>query len=379
MKIIFLESVHNFAGSSKSTLELAERLQNHGHDVLIVDFWGCSSDYIDACHNLDVPIKILDKREKPIILGKNPISIIKYFFKTIGYRKAFNNIIAEFKPNLVSVNTTKTLGVLRKSQNYKITYFARGWFLPNQIGFFDKYLIKTRADKILTVSHATSQMVQALGISKAENIFTIPNTVNVKNTNSSDDTNIWYKSTNREFVMMHCGSFIKTKGQHVTIEVLKELIERGLNVKLLLVGIVSNSSQSKRYFDQVKNIIEKHNLVGNIETIVNQSDVLHLYHKTDILIHPSYSEGLPRVVLEAMSLGKPVIGNAVGGMNDIISNNYNGFLTSFNSVSDYVMKIESLINGKEKYRFMSKNALNLMKSTYSEEEQVKAFEKVLTR
>lgn len=389
MKIIFLEAVHNFGGSSKSTTELAKRLIEEGNDVLIVDFWGACKPFVEACVSRSIPLKIIDKRERPILLinkskAKIVYNYIVYFTKVIKYKKLIKSIISEFKPDLVSVNGTKTLSVLSKSNQYKIAFFARGWFLPNSFGFLDQKLLKKLVDVFLVVSQSTRQMVFAGGYAKLSDIYVIHNAISLKNIENYDrlqhNLKYWYLEENRnEFVMMHCGSFIKTKGQHIAVETLKMLKEKKLNVKLLLVGMVSQGHQSKQYHEYILNKIQEYKLNEDVTIILNESNVLEYYTKTDILVHPSYSEGLPRVVLEAMAFGKPVIGNAVGGMTDFIANNYTGFLTNFNAVEEYVEIIEKLIYNKDLYKFISKNSIELIKSNYAPINQINEFNKIKTR
>lgn len=379
MKIIFLESVHNFGGSSRSTLELAKRLILHGHEVLIVDFWGCSIPYVEECEKNSIPYKIIDKRKDPILLnGKNKITtVINYLYylkKIILYKTRMLQIINEFKPNLISVNNSKTLSILSSSKNHSIGYFARGWFLPKEISLFTRFLLKKRVDIFLTVSQATRQMVYAAGFAPLEDIYVISNGIDLKKNPILKQTGkSWDENSKRSFVLMHCGSFIETKGQHISIHVLKGLIDKGNDVKLLLVGLISKSKQSEDYFTSIKQLVKTYSLEKNVEFIVNKSDVSEYYLRSDMLIHPSYSEGLPRVVLEAMAYGNPVVGNAVGGMTDFILNNYTGFLTNFNSIEEYIERIEDLINDKIKYRFISNNASSLIKYNYTEENQIRDF------
>lgn len=58
-----------------------------------------------------------------------------------------------------------------------------------------------------------------------------------------------------------------------------------------------------------------------------------IYNICDIVVLPSRLDNLPNVALEAQSCGKPLIAYNVGGLSDIITNNYNGFLIEpFNHV-----------------------------------------------
>ena len=71
------------------------------------------------------------------------------------------------------------------------------------------------------------------------------------------------------------------------------------------------------------------------------------FNEFDFLVNVSYSEGLPVTMMEAMSLGIPVIGTDVGGVSEIISNGENGFLIK----RDF--KTDDLINVFDRYIRMS--------------------------
>jgi glycosyltransferase involved in cell wall biosynthesis len=386
MKIIFLEAVQNFGGSSKSTLELAKRLIDENNEVLVVDFWGCCEPYIKQCEKENVPYKLIDPREKPILLSKKGkidkiINYIAYLKTNQEYKRKLQKIIAQFKPDLISVNNTKTLAILKSSKNYKIAYFSRGWFLPNTFGYIDKRLLKSLVDIYLCVSQATRQMVFASGLASLNDIYVVQGAISQERIYNSLVSNEellpWHKEgqNSRDFVIMHCGSFIETKGQHVALEVLKRLVNADERVKLLLIGMITPASTSKNYYDSILHSIRENKLESKVEIVLNQSDVLKYFRKVDVLIHPSYSEGLPRVALEAMAFGKPVIANAVGGITDVVIDNFTGFLTNFNAVDEYKEIIQSLIRNKKKYEFFSENASCLINNNYAVENQMNAFMK----
>jgi glycosyltransferase involved in cell wall biosynthesis len=387
MKIIFVDAVQNFGGASKSTLELANRLINIKNEVLIIDFWGCCKPYIEKCIHENIPYQILDPRSKPIMLSNSGIlkkiySYIKYIKTNHDYKRKMHKIITLFKPNLIIVNNTKTLAILNKSNEYKIVFFARGWFLPDSFGFLERFLFKNVVDKYICISQATRHMVFASGFAPLGDIFVISSAIEMDRINAllalNDGLTPWFKSAerSRDFVIMHCGSFIESKGQHIVLDIFKKLLDRGENVKLLLVGMVTPAISSKKYYDLIINKIKEKSLDSNIEIVLNESDVLMMYKNIDLLIHPSYSEGLPRVVLEAMAFGKPVVGNPVGGIIDLVINNYTGYLCNFNAVDEYVNIIQNLIADKDEYEFVSKNASALIEKNYTIKHQVSEFMKL---
>jgi glycosyltransferase involved in cell wall biosynthesis len=387
MKIIFIDAVQNFGGASKSTLELAKRLINEKNEVLVVDYWGCCAHYISQCIKDNIPYEVLDYRKEPIILSDKGtfnkiINYIKYLKINLEYKKKLQKIIKGFKPDLVSVHGTKTLAILSKSKEYKIAFFARGWFLPKTFGILERSLLKSKVDLYLSVSQATRHMVYVSGLAPLENIYVITGAIEQDKIKSLQSLNNslqpWFKEKegSREFILMHCGSFIETKGQHVALEVLKKLLYANQRVKLVLVGMITPSSSSKLYYDSILNYIKENKLESNVDILLNESDVLKYYRNIDLLLHPSYSEGLPRVVLESMSFGKPVVANAVGGVIDVVINNYTGYLCNFNAIDEYVFVIKNLIADKNKYEFLSKNAASLIEMSYTNKNQVSEFMKV---
>lgn len=386
MRVVFLEAVQNFGGARKSTLELAKNLKDNGHDVLIIDLWGSSVPFIEEANNFKVPIKFIDKRDAPIILSHPNIifllsNYIGYFFKWIAYRKKIADYIKDFNVDLVIVNNTKTLSLLRSSKHYKIAYFARGWFLPQTVSFINSLIIKRIANTCIGVSQATGQALYAGGYAKMEDIHVVPNAIDYfefqKLYKVDFAINSWDKETSeRPFIIMHCGGFLQSKGQHIAIKIAIELKKLDINFKIKMVGIVYKGVASERYLDKIKKEIINENLENEIDIVLNKTNVGDNFVQSDVLIHPSSTEGLPRVVMEAMCLGKPVIANPVGGVTDFVSHGYTGFLTNFNNVDDYVQYILLLISNRDKYNYISENSRNLIKTVYTKENQYNSFIKI---
>lgn len=388
MKILFLEAVQNYGGARKSTVELASRIQNTTkHSVKIIDFWGSCIPFIDALKENGLDYTIIDKKDNPFIIS-NPSKLktiqnaLSYAFLMLRYKKRLRNILNKEKPDFVVVNNTKTLALLKKSSSYKICFFARGWFLPKTINFLNRRLIKNNTDIYIGVSQSTRQAIFAGGFTELDKIFVVPNAMNLEKNNKILETNNnikhWHlEEDDRPFVVMHCGGFLPSKGQHITIEIAKKLKAKGINFKILLVGIIYKGGESENYYNKILKQINENNLNNYFDIVLNESDVFEYFSKIDVLIHPSYTEGLPRVTMEAMSFGKPVIGNAVGGMTDYILHGYTGFLTNFNVINDYTDYCLKLAEDKDLYKKLSNNSYNLIQQTYTPENQINHFLKIL--
>jgi glycosyltransferase involved in cell wall biosynthesis len=84
--------------------------------------------------------------------------------------------------------------------------------------------------------------------------------------------------------------------------------------------------------------------IGSIDYIDFKKNIFHEITKCDCAILPSYREGLSKYLLEACSVGRPIITTNVPGCKDIIKDNYNGYLCEAKSVGSLVNAIEKFLN-----------------------------------
>lgn len=373
-RVVFLEAVQDYGGARISTVELAERLSVK-HDVTMLDFYGSCNAFLADTTRRNIKLEIIDKREVPFIINTSKsfiFKLINYFlFLPHWYKMRRETIkrIALINPDFIIINNFKVLSALMffPNKKFKTLFFARGWFIPSQISKIQNIMLKKWVDKYLCVSQATKNALFAGGLTSLENLYVVPNAIN--ETKLSKEKADITKGANTTLIL-HAGGFLKDKGQLVSLETAKVLKKNGVNFKMLLVGIIYKDSESKPFYHQVKEIITKYHLENHVEIILNKPNVISYFNACDILIHPSETEGLPRVIMEAMILRKPTIANAVGGVTDYILNGYTGFLPHHNSHKDYAKYIEALIENKDLYNQISNNAYDLVNKTYTEQNQL---------
>ena len=91
------------------------------------------------------------------------------------------------------------------------------------------------------------------------------------------------------------------------------------------------------------------------------------------LVVPSLSEGLPRVILEAMALAKPVIASRVGGIPELIEDGVNGFLFEVGNVQELAEKLRTLLSNKEMAVEMGKHGRELVRGRFSNEKYLENY------
>ncbi|ENM3759760.1 glycosyltransferase family 4 protein [Vibrio cholerae] len=119
-----------------------------------------------------------------------------------------------------------------------------------------------------------------------------------------------------KFLVIHAANMLKHKGFDVTLGAAKILAECSSSIHFALLGD-----------GKERGVLEQQAAgLTNVSFMGKQNNMGDWFAAADLLIHPSYSEGLGSVILEAMGSGLPVIGARAGGIPDIIESGYSGLL-----------------------------------------------------
>ena len=125
---------------------------------------------------------------------------------------------------------------------------------------------------------------------------------------------------NRPLRLIYLGVLIQAKGVYDLVESIARLAADGVEVQATLAG--------DREIEQVRQAARTRGVADRVELPgwVGKEKKLELLRTADVLVLPSYKEGLPLCVLEAMAAGLPVVCSAVGGLPDLVIDGSNGLL-----------------------------------------------------
>jgi glycosyltransferase involved in cell wall biosynthesis len=166
------------------------------------------------------------------------------------------------------------------------------------------------------------------------------------------------------------GSYSAFKNFSMLARVFKELERDGYNVLLLIIG--EDSSPDKLNYRLVEKEKGSNTYLLGFKTNVGD----YLYY-SDALIVSSTKEGMPLVVLEALSMGLPIISTPVGGVMDLVKNSINGFLADDFSADGLFNAVCKFLNtDKKAIENMKKRNRSLFKNKYSVEICAQNYEKL---
>lgn len=169
-------------------------------------------------------------------------------------------------------------------------------------------------------------------------------------------------------VLASVGSFEERKGQTVLLEAVAKLAKDKLpNAHVMMVGEGPDENMLKAKTKEM-------GLESHVTFFPFTSEPNFIFDRIDILTLPSlYKEGLPNVLLEAMSMGLPVISSKMAGVPEIVFNGETGFMTEPGDVDQLVAAVEKLWGDRDECTKMGNNARQLMKDKFDKKIQFNEF------
>jgi glycosyltransferase involved in cell wall biosynthesis len=179
------------------------------------------------------------------------------------------------------------------------------------------------------------------------------------------------KSGNRPMNLLFLSRVEKEKGIIETIDAIKILSKSHPDIRLLVAGVGSYLSSAKKYSLDV-GLSDKIIFLGWI----SGKEKSRLLADTDILLLPSYREGMPNCVLEAMAFGIPVVTRPIGGIKDFFIDGQFGFLTESTEQATIALLVDKIIVNRHLRESMGKQAFNYAHDHFISTSVVRRLEKI---
>lgn len=155
------------------------------------------------------------------------------------------------------------------------------------------------------------------------------------------------------------GRLIKDKGVMEYLEACKRIKDEYPKIRCLLVGPY-DSNPSALQPEELQPFLDK----GIIEYFGEQSDVRPYLKQCSAYVLPSYHEGTPKTVLEAMAIGRSIITSDAPGCRETVTDGYNGFLVPVKDINKLVEKMKTLIEDQDTNKIMAERSLKLAREKY---------------
>lgn len=324
---------------------------------------------------LELLIQYLNKNEfqiKHFVQGKSPTRWKNIFlpFITLYQLIKLRKVIKTYKPDLIHINPSlgptaivRDFAFLKiaKRKRIPVLFFIHGWqhalsskFKEN--GYWKNYFKKRFAlcDAIVVLAKEFKEELVKLGIPE-ERIY-ISSTM-VESEEYLPDTKEFYPP----FKILFCANMHRKKGPHEVLKAAPLVLEKYPDTKFIFVG-------EGVELENLKKLCSKMELDSNVEFMGYKKgkEKITIFKKSHIFVYPSYTEGFPVVILEAMAAGMPLITTPVGGLADAFEDGKQGLIikSMLPNPKEVAEKIVTLIENPTLMKKMSENNLREAKEKY---------------
>ena len=295
--------------------------------------------------------KIIKKENIDIVCFQDPVSSF-FSILFLKVRRAEVKIVVETHGDFIETLSLEKNLVLPRL--YKKLFYIMA-----------KYSIG-KSNIIRAVSSSTEQ--QVLDIDSSKSVVRFPAWIDFK-----DFQNIEPKPLSKDkFNILFIGSVTDRKKPHMIIEAIQTINDKSYH--LSIVGPAPN----EKYFKELKDLIDKSDLQNQVSLIgpVDRESVKDYYSSSNLMILPSISEGLARVIFESQVAMCPVLVTDAPGMSDIVIDGQTGYVFESNNLDSLSLKIEYINNNYDEASLVAKNAKGFILSNYSEDNFKFSFKKL---
>ena len=348
---------------------LMKALKDAGHKVFV------AAPFDDYSNKLENEFEFISLRSLSRH-GRNPLNDLMLFAEFVKiYKKEKPDLVLSttIKPNLYSSLACRMLKIPAISTVTGLGYiFINKNFLTTIVQNLYKMAFKKNYAVFFQNKYDFDLFVKKEIVEKNKAMIVGGSGVNVNYFSNSYCKNI---EKDKRFVFLLIARMLRDKGIREFIEAAVILRKKYEDVEFWLLGSADDDNHSNNI--KLKEI-KQWEKEGAIRYFVAADDVRPYICKSDCVVLPSYREGTPRSLLEAMAMEKPIITTDAAGCIDTVNDGINGFLCKVKSPADLADKMENMINLPENSRIeMGKSGRKKILNEFDEKIVVEKYMEVI--
>lgn len=246
---------------------------------------------------------------------------------------------------------------------------------------FQKWICNTmlyNTSAVIGVSAGITESFKREFPTHSEKVFNISNGVDIRcfaKPTDRDKVRTEWGILPEHFVMGMVANFRKVKNHACLIRAFGRLIKTYPHIRLVLVGRgypedTENSEQ------EINQLIHSYKLENRVILTGYQEDIPSILCLFDVFCLPSFSEGLPVSILEAMAATIPVVGSDVRGIREVISPEVTGLMFPSDNDDALARALERVIENHELRNGLSRNAFSFVCQSHGMKQWVAAYERL---
>lgn len=256
----------------------------------------------------------------------------------------FKRICAELNPAIWHGHDYKSnlIGLLvRRSHPMRLITTVHGWvkhtWKTPLYYAIDRYCLP-RYDEVICVSRDLYEECLALGVPR-DRCWHVPNAIDTEEysrVESTDESKRRLGLSEQRMLVGAVGRLSEEKGFDLLIRACGQLVARGVNLELWIAGEGDQQPTLEK-------LVADLSLTDRVRLLGFQSDCRAFYQAMDVFVLSSLREGLPNVLLEAMSMSVPVVSTRVAGVPTLLQEGENGLLVEPGRVDELASAMDRLL------------------------------------
>jgi len=358
-RALILDTGKEWGGGTNSLLELLKRIDKNKYDFTALFYYNykkdIESDIKSEIEKLGIKFLLLEQKKQAVPvkmakelsrlvfffskqLKKYSIFLIDYHFRIKGNAKKISNLLNNLKIDLLYMNNQPSSNlegiIASKLTGVPALQHSR---IETTLNSFEVKTVNQWLKKMICVSEGVKDSFIRQGINKSKCIVVYNgiDTEIVPEISHHDTRGKWGVS-DEDILIGTVGSLIKRKRFKDLIEALAVITKKtAYPVKCLIIG----EGPEKEY---LMTKVKEKELTGSVIFTGFQTDAISHINAMDIFVMPSGKEGLPRVILEAMLMEKPVVASAITGPSELVVDGKTGFLVPLgekDAIADAMLKL----------------------------------------
>jgi glycosyltransferase involved in cell wall biosynthesis len=219
-------------------------------------------------------------------------------------------------------------------------------------------------DVVISLSeHAKKKIAE---FAPSANIVVVPNSIGLPDL----DQGLKDEDQNKNIKLAFLGHIKEQKGIFDLLKVIKELVNDRVDLRLFVGGYGE--------LDRLQREISVLGLKDRVEYLgwISEEKRDSLLRKTDIFVLPSYGEGMPMTILEAMSHAVPVVSTPVGGIPELVVDGETGYLVKPGDIEGLRKRILELISDEEKRKQFGNRGRQIIEKNHNLEINIQKIENI---
>lgn len=344
-KLLFMIDTLNGGGAEKVLFDI---LNNFDYKKYQIDLFLIKKE--------GIYLEKLDKRINVKSFFDKNDNFLKYFFDRKLYKlarkypKLINLIIKDEYDVSIAFLEGRATKILSYKNGKKIAWVHIDLEKHRVLNFEEEKKYYSYYDRIVGVSNQATNAIKKLYPEISDKCSTIYNPIIVEDILIKAQSNEKVFKDNNKIKIISVGRLAKQKGFDILLEAHKKLIDEKIEHEVYILG---NDGGEQEY---LINKIKEYNLENNFFLIGFKENPYAYIKQADIFVSSSRYEGYPLVIMEALTLGKAIIGTKCTGTTELLENGKYGILVEPENVEKLSSAMKNLILNSElrkKYEILS--------------------------